>query len=497
MAPAFRRPSGAKLIILSYDSIIAGISLLLANLLRTGLSPEDVLHSSLITAALLFALVASAVFAAFGLHRAVWRHTSTGEIVRIVEAVTTTILVYLFLMFLLGRLDDLPRSAPLIQWPLLVVILGASRLTWRLIYERIRRRPSPDSKPLIVVGSGDACSLLLRGIAGGAATPYRPVGIIDPVGRNSGRRIHGTLVLGRPSQLSEIVSRIKKVEDAPLTIVFAEDVGQSQRGLAREAESLGVNAVRMPNIVKFRTALSEDKVELEPLSLQALIGREPVQLDHQAIRRFISGNRVLITGAGGSIGSELVPPDRPLRPPQRLAAHSTSASTICTPSTRSCATAAWTLPEPRCFADVRDGTRLRRSSRMSGPTLVFHAAALKHVPMVEANPVEGVLTNSSAPATSPMRPRRRGARDGADLDRQGGQPDQRHGRDQAVRRVLLPGARLGRRGPSRTAPPPALHDRALRQRSGLLAARSCRCFKDSLPRRPADRHPPGDARATS
>jgi O-antigen biosynthesis protein WbqV len=383
------RPREAQVLILLHDCLVGALTLCLAHVLRVGFDVGQPLGQFLLFGPVLFSFVTAMVFAAFRLHHAVWRHASTGEIVRIVEASTAAILVYLLIAFVFHRLDGIPRSVPLIHWLLLVVALGASRLGWRLAWEHRRRRGSRPQQPLIVVGSGLECTLLLRGIAA-ASTPYRPVAIIDPSGSHVGRRIQDVPVIGGIRDLPGVTAGRAEPGGPGATLVLAGDLTAATRALLREAEARGLETRRMPNIVRFRTALSEGRVELEPLPLQALIGRDPVRLDRAAINGFLAGARVVVTGAGGSIGSELV----------RLVAGAPQVQIILL---EQCEYNLYAIEEELrhsgiatatpCLADIRDRRRMHHLFNELRPDIVFHAAALKHVPMVESNPVEGVLTN--------------------------------------------------------------------------------------------------------
>ena len=182
------------------------------------------------------------------------------------------------------------------------------------------------------------------------------------------------------------------------------------------------------------------QLELRPIAIEDLLNRPQVPLDREGMARLIQGRRVIVTGAGGTIGSELARQVAALGP-ERLILLDNGEYALWQIDLELAETPPARRRASRCIADIRDEARIRAVFEQWRPELVFHAAALKHVPMVEANPLEGLLTNVAGTRHVADAARSVGrAGDGADLHRQGGEPDQRDGRVEAAGRDVLPGA---------------------------------------------------------
>ena len=247
-----------------------------------------------------------------------------------------------------------------------------------------------------------------------------------------------------------------------------------------------------PTPVEFRAAADDGRIELQPVTLQELLGRPQITFDHAAVRGLVEGRRVLVTGAGGSIGGELVRQIASHRP-GRLVLLDSCEFNLYTVD-HEVATRFPEVDRTALLADVRVRERVRAIFEEHRPELVFHAAALKHVPMVELNPVEGALTNVV------------GTRNVADAAWAcGALAMLQISTDKAVNPTSVMGAtkRLAElycqtldraagqvRGPTARAAPP-LHDGALRQRAGLVGLGRAALPQAARGRRSAYRHPPG------
>ena len=160
---------------------------------------------------------------------------------------------------------------------------------------------------MLLAGAGEGSALLIRAIAADPKALYRVVGILDLDGRDRGRRMHGVPVLGGIDELEPVVRRLASAGDQPRRLIIAESVDASLlRQLVGRAETLGVTVARLPDPVEFRAAADDGRIELQPVTLQELLGRPQITFDHAAVRGLVEGRRVLVTGAGGSIGGELV-----------------------------------------------------------------------------------------------------------------------------------------------------------------------------------------------
>jgi O-antigen biosynthesis protein WbqV len=301
------------------------------------------------------------------------------------------------MLLAIGRLGEIPRSAPIIQLMCLVALLSGSRLLRRAFAEgEIRRRldrNSPGNAPILLIGAGEGASLLIRALKHGiGGAPCRVVGIVDLTGNNSGRHVLGVPILGGLAQLDRILERLSLSKRMPGRIVLTVPLAGAQiQEIQAKANALNVALSRMPSLTEFKAARADGRLDLRPIAMEDLLHRPQVQLNEAAIDRMIEGGRALVTGAGGSIGAELCRQIAKRNPAELTLLDASEYNLyaidmqIATefPHVRRCAV----------LADIRDADRMKRIFMARRPELVFHAAALKHVPLVEANVVEGVLTN--------------------------------------------------------------------------------------------------------
>ncbi|MEA1676639.1 nucleoside-diphosphate sugar epimerase/dehydratase [Nitrospirillum sp. BR 11163] len=381
-----------------HDILVAGVSFIVSLYLRVG---DGITHytQALVPGVALFTVIAAAAYRLFGMNSGVWRYASLRDLMAIARAVTTTILVFLLLMFLVTRLDALPRSVPLINWFVLVVLLGGPRLLYRLAKDRrlagILESNARDRIPVLLVGAGDEAEIFIRAMATDRDAAYRVVGILDDKGGRIGREIHGVKVLGRLAELSSVVGDLAAGGQCPRRLILtrprARLSGTRLGALVEKCEALNLVLARLPDLTDFRDAVNEGPMTVRPIVIEDLLGRPQVALDKGAIDGLVAGRTVLVTGAGGTIGSELTRQIAQLKPRRLILLDHGEFNlySIEMEMRENC-------PDLDCravLANVRDRNRLMDVFHEEKPELVFHAAALKHVPMVELNPVEGVLTN--------------------------------------------------------------------------------------------------------
>jgi FlaA1/EpsC-like NDP-sugar epimerase len=389
-------------IVLTHDGMMAAISFLIALRLRIGVDFYNYSPDLATVGTIIFTTAAVCVFIATRLYRGVWRYASIEEMMQIARAVGFTILIFVFCMFFISRLQAMPRSALMINWFVLVALMGGSRLAYRILKDRgargiFSRRPAAGSGlvPVLLVGASDGAELFIRAMSNVPQAPYRVVGLVDDKGTRVGRVIHGLSVLGDLDSLPTVVEKLAHAGNAPQRIIVTEDSlsGVRLRKLVDVADKLGLTVARLPKITDFRTEQSDAPVKLEmrPIAIEDLLGRPQTVLDRDQMRQMIVGKRVLVTGAGGTIGSELV---------RQIADHGPAQLTLLDHSEYALYSIDLEISERQpnlwrrsILADVRERARIMAVIAEEQPELVFHAAALKHVPVVETHPVEGVLTN--------------------------------------------------------------------------------------------------------
>ncbi len=378
-----------------HDLAMAAFSFLVALSLRLGFGPLAGLPADVWLAMFLFTVVCGVVFWRAGLYRGIWRYASLNDLVTIVRAVTFALLVFLPVTFLLTRLNELPRTSLVINWFVLIFLLGAPRLLYRIFKDRgfdhVLERDRHGRIPVLLVGVGDRAEVFIREMARDRDGPYEVLGLVDEKGTRVGRRIHGVPVLGHLNELASVVETVTARNRSPQKLIVTKRLERDDlERILDVADGRGIAIARLRRLTEFRSG--EEKLKLQPVAIEDLLGRTQTKLDRAAMSRLIEGRRVLITGAGGSIGAELT---------RQIAAFLPAHLTLLDSSEYALYTIGLELDEtfadlPRSLVlgDVRDRGHLDGVMADHTPELVFHAAALKHVPMVEANPIEGVLTNA-------------------------------------------------------------------------------------------------------
>jgi len=388
--------SRRALLAFSHDVAMAALSLVIALYLRIG---EQILRLDLQLTAFYvagFAAIAAGVFLATGLYRGIWRYASLPDLFSIVKAVTLTVLIYPLVMFVFTRLATFPRSTLFIDWLVLIALLGAPRLGYRLFKDRgldhILERDGANQVPVLLISTKDGADTFIRETIRDRNSVYRVVGVLADTPSRVGREIYGVPVLGMVRDLEAMVARLAARGQRPQKlIVSAQGLDAAAiRGLLDRANALAIPLARLQRVTEVRHDLAGERA-VEPIALEDLLGRPQAVLDREAMARLISGRRVLVTGAGGTIGSELA---------RQIAAFAPARLTLFDSGEFLLYSINAELRERfarldirQLLGDVRDRRRVEEVIAAERPQLVFHAAALKHVPMVEENPIEGVLTN--------------------------------------------------------------------------------------------------------
>ncbi len=395
--PIIRSPQA--FVALGHDIVMAALSFVLALYLRIGDWIEFLAYAErLLPRSLpLFVVVAGVVFAFMGLYRGVWRYASLNDAIAILKATTAAIVIYVPLQFLVTRLEDLPRSQLFINWLVLAALLTAPRIAYRVLRDRrhgnVLRRDRSRAIPVLLYGAGDAAELFLRALARHPLKPYEAVGIVSARDSRVGRRIHGVDVYGTIDQLPEVTAKLERVGRRPrrLIVTIPDIDSAALRDLFARADALGMTLARIPRPTDLREGPS-DGVDLRPIALEDLLGRPQAVLDRPAMRALAAGRRVLVTGAGGSIGAELV---------RQLAEFAPARIALLDSSEYALYEIDLELQRRHPLraraahlADIRDSRRVGAVIAAERPEIVFHSAALKHVPMVELHPHEGILTNA-------------------------------------------------------------------------------------------------------
>jgi FlaA1/EpsC-like NDP-sugar epimerase len=380
-----------------HDVLMAALSVVASLYLRLGGEVFNYKPPLTITYILSFTAIAATVFLLTGLYRGIWRYASLPDLFNIARAVTITVAIFVPVMFVLTRLEALPRSTVLIDWFVLIALLGAPRLAYRLFKDRgldhIFERAKHPSVPVLLISAKDGADTFIREMMRDPRAVYRVVGVLADTPSRVGREIYRVPVLGTIDALEDVVEQLDRRGRRPQKlIVTAQNFpGEQVRALLERADALAIPLARLPRLTDFRRNLDDAERAVEPIALEDLLGRPQAVLDRDGMAQLITGRRVLVTGAGGTIGAELA---------RQIAAFSPGRLVLFDNGEFALYAIEAELRErfPRLallplLRDVRERGQVDEAVAGERPEIVFHAAALKHLPMVEANPIEGVLTN--------------------------------------------------------------------------------------------------------
>lgn len=382
--------------------VLVFLAFLLSFSLRRGLGPDwwsTSPEAPLIFAwALIYAAVAAVFEFIFKSEKSAWSYTSISDISRLVQVTALTALTFLALIFISNRGISLPRSTILLSWILSLFALVGVRVMARLIAERslgslfvgLNPKPANDAKALILVGDPRLVVAYLRRHAADKATRYQPVAIVVRQPGLVGQAIHNVPVVGRYEKLESILQSNAFLPPERVSVLFLEDPIK-EMGLSVELMGRLRLAhrplLRQPSLTELRTSGEA----LREIGFEEFLPREPVALDNAPLEALIAGKRVLVTGAGGSIGSEIC---------RQLVGLGCSHISLVDHSEfllfeidRGLAHVRSYVSRRAILCDVRDSDRMFQIFEAERPDIVFHAAALKHVTLVEQNPCEAVLTN--------------------------------------------------------------------------------------------------------
>ena len=338
-----------------------------------------------------------------GMPRQYWRFASLPDFLTTSAAAVAGAVVLWATLHAAGAWRPPNPGFPVIHALVLAATLAAPRIGARL---RNAGRAGPETgnpaQPALLVGAGEGVDLFLRALAQERSPAYRVTGILAPRARQMGRRIRGVPVLGTAEDAATVLESLREEGRLPAGIILAGTTagGVELQRLLDAADRHGVPVRRAPRVTALDPAGrrpgergdAAPRITLRPVEIEELLDRPQVPLDREGMARLIQGRRVLVTGAGGTIGGELA---------RQVAALGPSSLTLLDHGEYVLYEIDLELRErhpdvPRraVLADIRDEPRIRRLFDEIRPELVFHAAALKHVPMVENDPLEGLLTNA-------------------------------------------------------------------------------------------------------
>jgi len=330
-------------------------------------------------------LIQAAVFWVFGLYRGIWRFASLPDIERITKAVLTGTTLVFAVLFVFDRMAGVPRSVPVLYLGLQMLLLVAPRLLYRWL--RDHRLALRNGRRVLIVGAGRAGEMLVRDMLRDRQPAYIPVAFVDDKLRRHGSEIHGIQVRGSTEEIPQLAERLSV--DLILLAIPSASTSQMQR-LVTLCERAGKPFRTVPQLRSLMTGQVSIS-QVRPVSIEDLLGRNPVQLDPDGIRHALEDRVVLVTGGGGSIGSELCRQIARSRPSRLLVADNSELNLY-----RIDMELRDAYPEVavECvLLDVTDTEAVQVLFREGQPRVVFHAAAYKHVPLLEHQARSAIRNN--------------------------------------------------------------------------------------------------------
>jgi FlaA1/EpsC-like NDP-sugar epimerase len=373
------------LLALVHDAVACAVAWFAAHALRFNLETPQYYVELALYSSLWLVPAYVLVFLALGLYRGIWRYASLSDLKRIVIAVSIGAGAGTALMFMLRM--PVPRSVLIFHPILLAGLMSGSRLAYRSWKERRIATLTPrEHKPVLVLGGADAAERLIREL--GRSPKWRVVGVLDDNVRHHGRQLHGISVLG-PLETLKRWAKDLTVEHA--IIAMPEATHAKRRRALELCRDAGVAALTVPSFDDLATGRVTVS-EIRQVELDDLLGRDPVVLDTHGLRTWLAGRVIMVTGAGGSIGSELC---------RQIVRYEPSCVVLFELNEYALYSIEQEFAEKSrgtCFVyaigDVRDRTRVQQILRQYRPSVVFHAAAYKHVPLMEGeNAWQAVLNN--------------------------------------------------------------------------------------------------------
>ncbi|WP_176438524.1 polysaccharide biosynthesis protein [Actibacterium lipolyticum] len=346
---------------------------------------------SMVAGALLFPVV--------GLYRRHVASTSVRDLKTIAEASLLMCLSVAFVWAALPELNPIPRSTFVIQILVSLSMLGAIRVAARRgSWSSIQRTEEGQRKaeiPLLLVGTGVSCDLYLRAILRDPNSTFVPVGILDDSSGTQGLFFHDVPILGSIRDIDNVIATMTAERMEPRKLVLTEPIthfdADAMQKLLKWADRSGVKVSKLPGLGELREMKDPRSLDTQEVDVADILDRPQKVISREMLSRMVKGRRVLVTGAGGSIGSELTRQVASLEPEEIVLIDNCEYNLYAIDMDLH-----QMFPDVKVRAhmsDIRDRRRVMGIFDQHRPELVFNAAALKHVPMVELNPCEGVLTN--------------------------------------------------------------------------------------------------------
>jgi len=345
-----------------------------------------------------FGALAALCFVVFGTYRGAWRYTSLHDVVTLLKATASAVVLFTVAAFLLTRGQNIPRSVPVLTFMFMMSGLVGVRLSYRIVAERLIFASSRSARRgglrrVLLLGLTDKAEGFIRSVRRNRELGFDIVGILDDSNINAGRSVQGVRVLGRLDDLGALVARMREHGQDIGEVVVTENAPGRKRlaQIVEQANACSLKVSRIPDLSEFASVTTETLIRPRPVEIGDLLERPEVASDTGEVAALVAGKVVLATGAGGSIGAELCRQIASFSPAKLVI---TDASEFLLYSLDTELRDAYPdLEIITRIVDVRDRRRVATIFAEFRPQIVVHAAALKHVPMMEQNPLEALKTN--------------------------------------------------------------------------------------------------------
>ena len=340
---------------------------------------------------LLVVAIKVSVFVLFGLYNHWWRYVSTKDMWRIARGVVAGSLIAYITVYFLSPVQQvrLPRSIAVLDLLLTLAFVAGARLLVRTAIERpalgglVAR-----GKEVLIVGAGDAGEQVVRELLRSPGVRYTPIGLVDDDPRKRNLHLHGVRVLGATADLPDLL-RDSHPDEVLIAIPGAS--GEDRGRIVEVCQKAGVPVKTLPGLYELIEGDVDLARQIRPVQVEDVLGREPVEVDLKRVASYLRRETVLVTGAGGSIGSELCRQIAGLGAARLILVDHSEPALF--EIERELVGERHFPPAVPVIADAGNRTKMRQIFERWEPGIVFHAAAYKHVPMMEANPIESVRNN--------------------------------------------------------------------------------------------------------
>ena len=391
-------------VILGIDALILVFAFYAAHLIRFEFAIPDYYYYYFIRMLPFVLIIKMVSFYFFDLYSGMWRYTSIMDILNLIKAATVSSLIIICLILYFTRFFNISRSVFVVDWFLTIFLMSGFRMLFRLYYDKHvsndnfwkvttqaifqpLKKKEPASKKLLIIGAGDCGEKIYREITNNKSLLYNVIGFLDDDSAKLGKKIHGVPVLGNINNI-QLIAKKNKADEALIAIPSA-NTRQMRKILAYCKDSR----------IKFQTIpgygeLINGKVTVNAIREVAyidLLGRDPIELDKKQIGSYLKGQSVLVTGAGGSIGSELCRQICRFNP-EKLVLYERAESPLYDIELELKQRFSHITFVP-LLADIQDSAQIKRAFKSFKPKTVFHAAAYKHVPMLELQPWKAIENN--------------------------------------------------------------------------------------------------------